>query len=301
MHARLAPAVQLFLEKGLVRAQDRSRFAEIVASTMRLRNSLVVELFLLAIVFTGGHYLWQERMAVRGDTWLTVPTEDGWRPSVAGRYYAWLSLPIFQFILLRWYFRLVLWARFLWHVSRLDLDLAPTHPDRSGGLGFLALSTAAFAPLIVGQSVLVSAMIGDRILHQGAQLQAFKMELAGAMLFALVQCLGPLFVFMPPLLAAKRRGLRAYGLLADRYVREFERKWLGDGPPPAEPLVGSADIQSLADLDGTFDVVREMRPVPFGKETILNVAVITAIPLLPLALTVLPFDELVGRLLGILF
>jgi hypothetical protein len=191
--------------------------------------------------------------------------------------------------------------RFLWRVSRLDLDLVPAHPDRVGGLGFLAASTHAFAPLLVAQSVLVSAMIGDRILYQGAQLPAFKMELAGALIFGLVQALGPLLVFAPNLLAAKRQGLRAYGLLADRYVREFERKWLRGGPPPAEPLVGSADIQSLADLDGSFDVVRGMRPVPFGKVTLVMLAATIAVPLLPLALTILPFDELIRRLLGILF
>ena len=49
-----------------------------------------------------------------------------------------MSLPIFQFLLCRWYFRLFIWARFLWQVSRIDLSLVPTHPDRVGGLGFLS-------------------------------------------------------------------------------------------------------------------------------------------------------------------
>jgi len=301
VHLRLAPAVGLFLEKGIVGNDQRSRFDAIVASTLRLRDSLPIELLLLAIVFTGGHFLWQEQLAIRADTWYASPAGEGWQLSLAGRFYAWLSLPVFQFILLRWYYRLLLWCRFLWCVSRLDLDLRPAHPDRAGGLGFLGISTLAFAPLLVGQTVLISAMIADRILHWGAQLPAFKMELAGAFLFALLQALGPLIVFVPSLLAAKRRGLREYGLLGDRYVREFDRKWLHGGAAPDEAFVGSGDIQSFADLGNSYEAVRGMRAVPFGKETVIQLVVVTALPLLPLALTMFPAEELVRWVLGALF
>lgn len=301
VHRRLAPAVRLFLEKRIVRPEDRARFDEIVASTMRLRNSLTIELLLIAFVYTGGHYLWQEQFAIRADTWYATQAAEGLRLSMAGNCYVWVSLPIFQFILVRWYYRLLLWCRFLWRVSRLDLDLTPAHPDRAGGLGFLGHSTFAFAPLLLGQSVLISAMIADRILPEGAQLPAFKHELAGALAFALLQALGPLIVFVPKLVAAKRRGLREYGLLGDRYVREFDRKWLQGGAAADEPLVGSGDIQSLADLGNSFEVVRGMRAVPFGKETVVQLVVVTALPLLPLALTMFPLDELVRRVLGVLF
>ena len=216
---------------------------------------MAIEVFLIAFVLSAGHYLWQEQLAIRADTWYAIQTPQGLALSLAGKCYAWFSLPVFQFILIRWYYRLLLWGQFLWRVSRLDLDLRPAHPDRAGGLGFLGTSTYAFAPLLLGQSVIVSAMIAGRILHEGAQLPAFKYELAGALVLALLQALGPLLVFVPGLLAAKRRGLREYGLLADRYVREFDRKWLHGGAAPDEALVGTGDIQSLADLGNSFAVV----------------------------------------------
>jgi hypothetical protein len=300
VHQRLAPGIRLFIEKGIVRPEDRSRFDSIVASTMRLRNSVAVEVVLIAFVLTAGHYLWQEQLAIRADTWYAMRTPQGLALSPAGRCYAWFSLPVFQFILIRWYYRILLWGRFLWRVSRLDLHLAPAHPDRAGGLGFLGVSTYAFVPLLLGQSVIVSAMIAGRILHEGARLQAFQYEIAGSLALALLQALGPLLVFVPVLLAAKRRGLREYSLLADRYVREFDRKWLRGGAAPDEPLVGTGDIQSLADLGGSFAVVTEMRAVPFGKQTILQLLVVTALPMLPLALTVFPLDELIRRVLGVL-
>jgi len=298
IHDRLRPAVSLFVEEGIVRPEDRSRFDGFVSSTMRWRNSLAVEVGLLAFVFTVGHTLWVERLAAHGATWFAIPTDSGPALSRAGLWYAWVSLPVFQFILLRWWYRLFLWVRLMWLVSRLDLDLRPSHPDRAGGLGFLGTSTAAFVPLLVAQSSLVSALAAGRILQQGAQLQSFKVELIGMLGFALLQALGPLLVFGPALARAKRRGLTDFAVLGDRYVREFDRKWIHGGAAPDEPFVGSADIQSLADLSGSFDVVRGMRPFPFGMETFVPLVAAMALPVLPLLLTVMPLEEIVKKLVG---
>jgi hypothetical protein len=70
------------------------------------------------------------------------------------------------------------------------------------------------------------------------------------------------------------------------------------GGSPDEPFVGSADIQSLADLSGSFDVVRSMRPFPFGMETFVPLVAATALPVLPLLLTVMPLEEIVKKLVG---
>lgn len=301
IHERLSPAVRLFVEKGIVRPEDRSRFDGFLASTMRLRNSAVIEVLLILFIFLVGHRLRLNQMAGTTETWYATPAESGPALSWAGYCYAWLSLPVFQFILMRWWYRLLLWCRFLWLVSRLDLDVTPTHPDGAGGLGFLATSTYAFAPLLVAQSALVSGGVANRILYEGMQLAAFKMELVAGLLFPMLQVLGPLIVFTPCLLQTKRRGLREFGLLADRYVREFDRKWIRGGAGPDEPLVGSGDIQSLADLGGSFDIVRGMRPFVFGKETLVQLAVTTALPMLPLSLTVIPLEELIKKVLGAIF
>ena len=83
-------------------------------------------------------------------------------------------------------------------------------------------------------------------------------------------------------------------------MKDFERKWIRGGPAPDEPLVGSADIQSLCDLDGSFTVIREMRPFPFGREAVIPLVATIVLPGLPLVLTVIPLGELVKRLLGAL-
>jgi hypothetical protein len=75
--------------------------------------------------------------------------------SLTGKWYVYVSLPVFQFLLTRWYYRVLIWVRFLWQVSRIELSLIPTHPDRVGGLGFLASVSFAFTPLAMAHGALL--------------------------------------------------------------------------------------------------------------------------------------------------
>ena len=114
--------------------------------------------------------------------------------------------------------------------------------------------------------------------------------------------LGPLLVFAPQLFQAKWKGLREYGTLAESYVREFDAKWLRAAlRQPDESFVGSADIQSLADLGNSYEVVRSMRITPITNLAVLGRGGATLAPIAPLALTVMPLEELLKMLAGILF
>ncbi len=127
------------------------------------------------------------------------------------------------------------------------------------------------------------------------------LEVLVLVVFLMCVVLGPLLAFAPQLAQAKRTRLREYGTLAERYVHEFDAKWLRGGAPTAERLLGSGDIRSLADLANSFEVVRTMRIAPFTKETIIQLVAATLAPMTPLLLTVMPLEELLKKLLGILF
>ena len=70
---------------------------------------------------------------------------------------------------------------------------------------------------------------------------------------------------------------------------------------PDESLLESRDLQSLADLGRSLDAVRTMRTFPVTKEAAIRLAVGTFAPIVPLALTMMPFEELLKRLFGMLF
>ena len=302
VHQRMHPVVRQFRDRDLIPDTARAAFDGAIASAMRLCNSIAAEALLIAFVYVVGvGLLWRTQVALDVTSWYGVSAAGRLQPSLAGWWMGCVSLPVFQFLLLRWYFRLFVWARFLWQVSRIDLTLMPTHPDRSGGLGFLAGVGPAFAPLLMAQGMVLAGMIADRIFYTGAKLPQFKVEIIGLVAVMVFAILGPLLVFGPQLLAAKRKGLREHGGLAQRYVREFDHKWLRGGAPPDEPLIGSADIQSLADLGNSFEVVRDMRFVPFSLQTVLQLTVTTLVPVVPLALTMISLDELLMQVLKAVF
>ena len=302
VHRRMRLLVKQFLDRNLIPEHAVPRFEAAIQSAFRLRNSTLAEVLLLALVYgLGILVIWRHYMAIDAPTWFATPSADGSSLSFAGMWYAYLSLPIFQFLLLRWYYRLFVWARFLWQVSRIELNLVPTHPDRTGGLGFLAGTVNAFIPVLMANGALVAGNLANRIFHLGATLPEFKGEVILMVAWLLFVVLGPLLVFAPKLAEAKRTGLREYGTLAQRYVREFDTKWLRGGAPADEPFVGSGDIQSLADLGNSYEVVRTMHMAPVSKEAILRLAAAVLVPIVPLLLTMMPWEELLKKLLGILF
>src|SRR5206468_8851634 len=140
---------------GLVADDARGKFDAAIGAAMRLRNSVLAEVRMIALVYgLGVLFIWRKHAAMDFPTWYGTTVTGKLQPTLAGWWLGCVSLPLVQFILLRWYFRLLIWTRFLWHVSRIDLRLVAIHPDRAGGLGFLSTVTYAFAPLLAGQGVL---------------------------------------------------------------------------------------------------------------------------------------------------
>ena len=276
VHTRIRGVVQSFVARAVVPAKEMPKFEAILATA---KNELAL----------GGT-----------TTWYAMA--DGSKPGVTlpGVWFEFVSIPLAQFILLRWYLRIVNWSCLLWRVSRLNLKLRPTHPDRAGGLGFLGRSAYAFVPILIAQGAMLSGVIANRIFFQGENLLSFKMTMATLVGFMVLVFLGPLGFFAPALARSKRQGLTEYGNLAATYSEDFDNKWVRGGAKD-EALLGTADIQSLADLGNSYGVVREMRVVPFNRGDVLLLVVATAAPLLPLALTIVPLDELLKHIVTAIF
>jgi len=300
VHSRIRPVVRRFVERRIVLPQDLGRFHSAIDSAVRLRNSVPIEIGLLIFAYALSLWLWNIRVAVEASTWYASPI-GRWHLTPAGCWYVFVSIPILQFILLRWYLRLFVWFRFLWQISRINLNLIATHPDRCAGLAFLGKSAYAFGPILFAQGAMLAGLVASRVLYRGESLLSFKLQIAGFVAFFVLAILGPLLMFTPRMARAKRKGLADYGLLAQRYVESFEQKWVLRDPATFEELLGSGDIQSLADLGNSYAMVRDMRAVPFGLEDISRLAAATAAPLLPLLLTIFSPEELITRILKVMF
>jgi hypothetical protein len=220
--------------------------------------------------------------------------------TLAGWWFVLVSIPIFQFLAYRWLWRLIIWSRFLWRISRLNLRLVPTHSDLAGGLGFLGIVPATFGIIPFALGAVMSAILGRDIVFFGASLSQFLPHITGFVMLSLAINFGPLLVFTGKLVTAKKRAVLEYGALVNEYGHSFDRKWLRGDNPEGESLLGSGDIQSLADLGTSYERVYDMRIVPFDLRTIISLTITAIVPLLPLLLTVYPFDELLRKVFEIL-
>jgi hypothetical protein len=215
--------------------------------------------------------------------------------ALSGAWYWVVCLPLFRFLVLRWLCRLGLWTWFLWRVSRLELHLVPTHPDGAGGLGYLEVVHAHLVPLALAFSAVQAASLAEEISSGRAALGAMYPALAFVLVLNAVLFLGPLFVFIPRLWACRADGLSEYGRFANRYVSGFDQKWLHAETPSGEPLLGTSDIQSLADLTNSVNVVRNMRSVPTSPLLLKEFALASVLPMLPLYLLKYPVAQLAEK------
>lgn len=310
-HARFLLAIPLFFVaetwfdartgevlRDLVRARvvpvaEVPRFVSMLRRAIVLVDSWSVEAALvivtMALLISG----------IRVDLPTTVST---WRNisgvpgslTWAGWWYTLVSLPLFQFLVWRWLWRLVIWGWILWRIARLDLQLVPTHPDLAGGLGGLGVTHVNLSPLIFGLSGMTVATYAEDVMFGGAKLASLVLPLVEIVGLSVLLVLTPLLLFAPKLLQVKQRGLLKYGALASTYTQAFEAKWI-KSTPAKEELLGTADLQSLADLGNSFEVVANMRIVPFSKSDALLLGLAAGLPMLPLLLFVLPLDELLVR------
>jgi hypothetical protein len=215
--------------------------------------------------------------------------------TLTGQWYWAVCLTLFRFLLLRWLWRLALWCHFLWRVSRLPLRLVPTHPDGAGGLGYLEVVHAEFLPLVLAISVVQSASFAEEMAAGAMTFEAILPSLALILVVDALLFLGPLGIFGPKLWACRVKGLSDYMAFAAHYVHAFDRKWLGQGAAPAMDLLGTPDLQSLADLSNSVAIVRQMRLVPVSQRLLLGLATAAVLPMLPLLLLEYPVAELAKR------
>jgi hypothetical protein len=197
-----------------------------------------------------------------------------------------------QFLYLRWLWRLFLWFQFLTRVRKLDLQLFPPHPDQAAGLGFVGEGQRFFGILLFAFSTASAGVLAREIVYGKIPLTYFAPAIATYVVAALIIIVGPLVVFTAILLKTKRIGLHQYGTLATTYTSLFHKKWIWHQNPENDALLGTGDIQSLADLGNSYSFVQKMTPLPVDIRTVLHLIVACLLPLSPLLLTVMPLESI---------
>ena len=301
---RILSAGLRFFQSDLVRQADHPAYHAAAARARRRRDAVLPEVLFLIVALFGSWFLTIEQLGgAGGGSWYTVWADGQLRLSPAGFWYHFVAIPLVQFFMLRWLWRVAIWTLFLWDMSRLRLNLLATHTDMAAGLGFLGTAHVTLALFPFALSSVLAADLAFRIVFEGMDLPTLRSMgplLVAYLLFVELATFGPLLLMVPSLARAKREGLREYGMLVQRHNRQFHDKWIDkDGGADATPL-GDQDMSSLVDLGSSFLVVRQMSVFPVSRAQLIEVAVIACLPGLPLVLLVLPIGEVLKLLLGVI-
>jgi hypothetical protein len=131
---------------------------------------------------------------------------------------------------------------------------------------------------------------------------SFKYALIGLIAFLAIAFVVPLTAFVPVLSALKRDGLRRYSVLVTTHNLAFEAKWIDDAHrSPNEQPLGSPDVSSLADLAASYDMIKNIRPLPVTKETLIPLVLAAVLPFIGVALTQAPLKQIMGEVKALLF
>jgi len=295
---RIAGAATHFVRSGVVVERDYARFDELIEQGLRSRDSITAEIVIAILAYVSAFIGFRET-AVHVTTWYATRTDSGLSLTIAGWWLLAFCMPLYHFLVFRWIWRLFLWFQFLARTRRLDLQLFPTHPDQAGGLAFIGESQRFFGILLFGISIASAGVLANDILYDKIPLKNFTAAIIAYVVIAIIIMVGPLMVFTGTLLKTKRAGLRQYGALATEYTGSFHKKWIEHQNPEHEQLLGSGDIQSLADLGNSFSFVEKMKPLPLDPRVILHLVISTLLPLTPLLLTVMSPKEILKLLLKV--
>lgn len=291
----LRGAVQRFINNDLVRVDQQKQFGRILIDALRWRDSRFVELILIILVYVASYTVVRTASFQSGDTWFR-PTADGGLNAV-GYWYVFVAMPIFGFLIMRWLYRMAIWSRCLWCISKLDLVLTPTHPDGAGGIAFLGQATSPFGVLLFAVSAVAASGIATRILFGGGKLAEFQWAYLVLFVIAVLVFLGPLLIFIPKLMKVRQQGLLEYGTLASRYTHAFHRKWVASMAPAEQMLLGNSDMQALASVANAYQTIKSMRPIPAQLSDIVALVIPGLIPAVPLIVTVLPVSTILRMVL----
>lgn len=297
---RIAETAEQFLLANIIHNKDFASFDSAIKRGLRLRDSVIAEVIiaLLAYLIT---WITYRQLAVHTSTWYLTELGDGsFKLTGAGWWQLLIAVPLLQFLVFRWLWRIFLWIQFLATVSRFDLRLFPTHPDAAGGLGFIGEGQRFFGILLFAYSCAVSGVIANEVIYAGFPLQHFTPILVAWVIVALLLTTAPLMVFAGKLLVTKRKGLHKYGAFATTYTSSFDRKWIEGDNPEHEALLGTGDIQSLADLGNSYEFIERMKPVPINPKSLLQIVVLSLLPMTSLLLTVMPLKDVFKLLMKVL-
>jgi hypothetical protein len=281
-------AARCFLTTGVVELGDASRLFHLNGKVERLRTQLWPELICVALSYVITAAWVVPEMYNDRDTWHAMGPIGQLQPLT------WPGLLEFGFVgplttywWLRWSWKIGIWSWYLYRMSRLRLNLVASHPDKTGGIGFLSDAQTKFGIVILAYGFSnVAPTIGYKLALEGATMSVVSVWgiAAGFVIGAPLLFTIPLFMFTTQLYQAKLRAMEMFQERSMERALAFEQKWLKACSSGNYELMSGSDLAGLNALNQVYDHIHAMRVVPFDLRSfseLVGSALGPMVPLLP--------------------
>jgi len=298
-------AVAKYISESLLSPEERQlTLATILLRTKKLASSALTEIILLLIVIgstvslvKGGAY---SALEAGTTSWMTSGVDGNQALSFAGYWAVIISIPLFQFLLLRWLWRYFVWIWLLFRFSKAQLNLRPTHADRSGGLGVIMIAQRAFSLIFVAGSVSISGQLIAQLLEHPDSFNTIRSMGFAYIIICIVFLLFPLLFFAGKLFKIKNEGLLHLSNLGATLSGKFEREWVNDSPIEKRIEETKVDPSMIYDYSGMYESLQQLRTVPVLPRDIISMAVPLFVPFLPIPFIHYSVAELLQKIGGML-
>ena len=297
---RVKLVINQFGKAGLLHEEGKPVFEKAKLKADSMVESLWAEAFMLIFIVANISFRWVTHEGNTVTSWQIPDVNIELAPSHAAWWFLTVSIPIFQFIILRWMWRWFIWFRLHLMISKAKLNLTPTHPDKAGGIGFLGEPPAPFSMVTIAFGIVISSIIASKMIFFNEPISKYYYLIGIFIFICILINIIPLLIYFKPLRMTRIKGTFAYSALIQKHHLEFTEKWFKSATNE-ELLIGNPDISSMCDFTPVYDSIENMHPFPFDFKIMLATILASVIPLLPLVLLMMPITELLKVLVGFLF
>ena len=227
-----------------------------------------------------------------------VPGERIERPTLAGIYIAFVSIPFYSVLIVYWFTRYTSWVIFLWRLAKSRPKIIGHHIDRTGGLQFLSQPIAVFGIIIFAVGVVLVATTFYKINIEGIGIKNLQV-LTGPIVYIFLAPLlfiVPFFFFTKQLYVARSKSILELNRLGFRFHQLPTHANEQD-----DSFEDIENFSSLGDLSDVYANVVKMKIWPLDVGSVFRLFVSAIVPMLPLFSKFIDLPEPIDNFLSIFF
>ena len=283
----------------IIAESSRENMNKIYGRMDRLNRSSIPELIMFIIVYILSWYYAGDIIS-ESSSWYWQPEDlgsDNFALTTAGYWFLFVSIPLYQFLVVRWVWRWLVWAAYLVQLTRLRWKLHAMHGDKFAGLEYLNFMPFSFSVCAIAVGINFSSLIYADMQATAASLGSYKIPILLMVLITTGLCYLPLVILVPKLYKLREEAIYHFGLLIHYHHDSFENHWYNKSEAEAGKILGSTEPSSMCDINGSYEAIQNMRLLPLSYKLYTYSVLLMLLPFLPLITLSYSFDELTNILM----